>query len=136
VQVGFADEDGAGIFQGSDDGGILKRKKVAKEAGAARGAKAGGVEIVFERNGNAMKRAEVSAGFAARLGAKGGFGGGCVFQGNFGIEREISVEARIQAADAVEKESGELDGREFSLKIEISKFYNSGKGESRVETHQ
>jgi len=127
VEIGFADEDGAGIFQRCDNRGVLKRKKIAKKARAASGEKARGVEVVLQRDGYAVKRAEVAAGFTAGLGAKGGFGGGRVFQGHFGIEREIGVEARIQAGDAFEKKSCEFDGRKFPAAIEFSNFRNREK---------
>ncbi len=116
VEIGFADEDGAGIFQRCDNRGVLKRKKIAKKAGAASGAKARGVEVVLQRDGYAVKRAEVAAGFTAGLGAKGGFRGFRVLQRNFRIKREIRIQAGVQAADTIQKKLGELDGRKFAAR--------------------
>ena len=81
-----------------------------------------------------MERAEVAAGFATGLAAKGGFGGGCAVERDFGIESEIGIQARIQAADAVEKKMREFDGRKFAAAIEFSDFGNGSVGESRIET--
>ena len=104
VEIGFADEDGAGIFERGDDGGVFERKKIAKKFGAAGGAKAGGVEIVFQRDGDAVERAEVAAGLCGALWGKERIRmAAAAFQAISEFRAQISVEAGFRRAMRSEK---------------------------------
>src|SRR5579859_2496913 len=70
VEIGFAENNGAGGFEFRNDVGVLFGHEVSQELCSSGGADSRGVNIVFKRDGNAVKRATVAAGFFAARGAE------------------------------------------------------------------
>ncbi len=63
VEVELADDDGSGEFEAADDVGVFGGDAVAEHGAGSGGAGAGGVDVVFERDGNAVEWAAEFAGF-------------------------------------------------------------------------
>src|SRR6266852_6485950 len=95
VEIGFAEEDGAGFLELGPDYGVMQRDEILENFRAGSGANALGVDVVFQRDGNAMKRAAVAMAFAAAGGEEFGFG-----QSDFRGDGDVGVEFRIQLLDS------------------------------------
>ena len=105
VQIQLAEQDGARVFQTARDFGVCPGNAIFKELARAGGADAGGIDVVFQGDGNAVKR---PAPFAAPL---------LVLHLARLRERLISrnsdvgINGRIQLLGSLEAGLGELDGR-------------------------
>ena len=56
---GFGDDDGAGVAEVFNEGGVVGRDQVFKGEGAAGGGEAAGEDVVFEGDGDAVQQAQV-----------------------------------------------------------------------------
>jgi hypothetical protein len=63
VQVGLADEDGAGGAQAGHDGGVFFGHAIVKNGAGRIGTDAGGIDVVLESDGDAVQRAAEFSGF-------------------------------------------------------------------------
>src|SRR5207247_9222461 len=73
VQVGFAENNSAGLFELGDNGGVVLGNEVLEDLRACRSANILCVNVVLQRNGNAVKRPAVAAAFASAGSEKLGF---------------------------------------------------------------
>ena len=69
--VELAQQHRSGLFQAGDDGGVVPGHEVVEHRGAAGGANALGVHLVFDRDGHAVERAAILAAGNLRLGVPG-----------------------------------------------------------------
>src|ERR1700740_1678589 len=86
VQIGFAEENGAGFLQLDPNYGVVQGDQILKNFGASGRADIFRVDVVLQRNGNSVERAAVAVAFAAAGGEEFGFGlfglGECEFGGD------------------------------------------------------
>ena len=62
MQVGLADEHGAGGGQAACDLGVFRRHAIVEDGAGRGGAHGGGVDVVLERDRNAVQRPAELAG--------------------------------------------------------------------------
>src|SRR6202035_3205365 len=91
VEIGFAEEDGAGFFELGPDYGVMQRDKIFQNFGAGGGADVLRVDVVFEGDGNAVERAAVAMAFAAAGSEEFGFGFFGLGQGLLGGDGDVGV---------------------------------------------
>ena len=108
VEVGFAEDDGAGGFEFFDDGGVVGGAEVFEHFGGAGGGAEGGAHVVFDGDGDTGEEAEGLA-FGA-----GGIDGGGFFEGAIGKDAVVGMQIGIETLDGGEGEAGGLDAGEFS----------------------
>src|SRR5215467_16195319 len=89
VHVGFAEENGARSFELRDDGGVPRWDEILQNFGAGSGTNVLGVNVVLQRDGDAVERAAVATRFA---GEKFGFGSFGLGKGKVGGHSEVGVE--------------------------------------------
>ena len=89
-----------------DARGILGRDELRQQARAERGPLAGGPEVVLDRHGNAVERAERPAGHHRLL------GGARVGQRPLGVDEDVGAQPRVQSLDALQHGAGDLDRRQ------------------------
>src|SRR5215471_11006480 len=63
MEVQLADQDGACLLQTHDDFGVFRRNAILEYTARRRGFDAGSIDIVFQRDRNAMKRTAPLATF-------------------------------------------------------------------------
>jgi len=107
----------------------MKRHKIAQDPGAARRPDTGGINIVFERNGNTVKRAAVAAALPASLDAKFGLGPGGLLKRSFFRNCQVGVQSRVQFADALQKKASQFDRRKLAPAEESANFGNRSESE-------
>jgi len=101
--------------------------------GARGGANAGGVNVVFQRDGDAVERAEVPGTLAAAFARKRRFRTNGLLQGLLLANGQVGVEAGIQPGDAIKQEAREFDGRELATAVEAGNFSDRGEGELDID---
>lgn len=132
MHVGFAQNDRSRILQRGNYRGVVKRHKVVQDLGATRRANARGVDVVFERNGNTMKRPAVAPAFSPRFDAKLGLSPYGLLGRSLFANREIGVEFGVEFVNAIQKKARELNGRELALTEEFANFGNRSENELRI----
>src|SRR5260370_6683724 len=100
VKIGLAEKDRARFPELGPNLRIVLRNEVLQDFGTGGGANALGVDVVFQRDGNAMKRAAVAMTFAAAGGEELGFGFFGLGQSDFRGDGDVGVEFRIQLLDS------------------------------------
>ena len=75
MQIEFADQHRTAVIEAPDDGGVGWGHAIAEEIGAEGGADAGGIEYIFECEGDAVQRPAIAAGTQVGVGG-GGLGAG------------------------------------------------------------
>src|SRR5256885_57688 len=121
VEIGFAENDRASGLELCDDVRVTIWNEVLQKLCAGGGANSGGMDIVFQRNGNSMKRTAIATRFAAgRRQFRFGFFG--LVQSKFRRDGEIGVQFGIVAVNAREEMFGQLYGREFSRAEQSCQF--------------
>ena len=124
-EVGPAHEDRAGGPQPRDARGILGRDELRQQARAERGPLAGRPEVVLDRHGNAVERAERPAGHHRVLGRA------CVGQGPLGVDEDVGAQPRVQSLDALQHGAGDLDGRQRAATNQRGQLDGGGEAEIR-----
>ena len=98
VEVGLADDDGAGGAQPLDDGGVVRRPPALEDLRRARRRDAPRAQVVLQRDGHAGERAGVVARGDPRVDRRGG-GPGLVGEDEVeGVELGL---ARVDAAEVL-----------------------------------
>src|SRR2546427_296152 len=90
------------------------------------------VDVVFQRDGDAVERAAITMPLAAARSEKFRF---CFFglgESKFSGDGEVSVEFGIEPLDAGEHELGDLDGRKLAFAEEFSDFLDRREGQVGV----
>ena len=104
----LAEQDGTGLMQLRDGGGVEIRDIVGARARVARRADAGGAVDVLQRERNAVHRAAIVACHDL------GFRDACLIQRLVRGDQQIGVELRIDGGDAVEEGAGQRNRRKLS----------------------
>ena len=104
MHVVLADDHRASQLQLFDNLGVLARNTLAVLVTAGSGANAGGVDVVLERDGDAVQRAAIVARCDLFFGLL------CLCDREFGGHRDEGVQRGIQAVDAGEAFAREFDG--------------------------
>jgi len=136
MHVGFAQDDGASLFEGSDYWSVMQGNEVLQNFGATGGADTSRVDVVLQRNGDAVERAEIAGAFAAAFGNERGLGARGLPQGLLLAKGQVGIEAWVQPADAIEEKARELDGRELGTAVETGDFVDRSEGELSISGHQ
>jgi hypothetical protein len=105
-QVGPADEDRPGRVQARYARGVLRRSELREQARAVSGALAGRPEIVFDRDGHAMKRAERLAAHHRPLGRAS------FTESALGVDHDVGAQPWVQPVDPLQHSAGDLDRRQ------------------------
>ena len=122
-EVGPAHEDRAGRPQPRHARGILGRDEVRQQARAEGGPLAGRPEIVLDRHGNAVERAERPAGHHRLLGrARLG-------QRSLGVDEDVGAQPRVQSLDALQHGTGDLDGRQRPATNQLGQLDGGGEAD-------
>ena len=106
MQVLLAENDCARGAQTAHHFGILGGNAVLEERAGGGGGSAGGVDNIFQGEGNSMQRAPVAAAKYLVLGAAR------LVERGLGQNRDESVQAGIELFDADEAIAGQFDGRD------------------------
>lgn len=109
VHVKSAEENGAGLAEALDDGGVVGGAELAEDLGAAVERMSPVAEHVFEGDGHA-EEGLLGVGGARRQGAVGGVGLG---EGVVGIVAEEGFYLAVDAGDLVETRLGDVACRAF-----------------------
>jgi hypothetical protein len=124
--VGLAEDDGAGVLDAFDDGGVFFRDAVFEEEGAGGGGDAPGHLGVFDGDGQAVESAQLVAAHDGIL------GGLCVGEGLVVGDEEEGVKLGIDSFDPVEEELGELYGGDLPGGDQLEEVGGGGVGEFLV----
>src|SRR2546426_10173686 len=84
-------------------------------------------DVVFERNGDAVERAAITA-LSARA-KQFALGLARLLKSKFRRDRNVCIQLRIQPLDALEHQLRKLNGRELAFAKEAGDFFNRGKSE-------
>src|SRR3989442_10231367 len=85
-------------------------------------------DVVFERNGDAVERAAITA-LSARA-KQFALGLARLLKSKFRRDRDVSIQLRIQPLDALEHQLRKLNGRELAFAKEAGEVFHRGKHES------
>jgi len=110
----------------------MKRHKISQDSGAARRTDTGRANVVFERNGNTVKRAPVAAAFPASLDAKLGLSLDGLLNRGFSANCQVGVQSRVKFADAIQKKASKFDRRKLTPAEEYANFGNRSESELRI----
>ena len=103
-QAQFAEDDGSGGSQSSDDGGIEVGAEVRMDRGACTGRCVVGVREVLHCHGDTVQIAEPVPAGQERIGAVG------LGEGGFGHDRGEGLQSGFESLDAFEHRLGDLTG--------------------------
>src|SRR6266850_2089123 len=136
VHVGLAEENGASVFELCDDCGVFFWNEFAQDFRTCRRPNACRIDIVLQRNRNAVERAAVATAFAAAWGEEFGFCFLGLGEGKLGRDSDVGVELEMEVLDTGEHEPAQLDGRELALAEEFSDLFDGSEGQLSVANAQ
>jgi hypothetical protein len=110
----------------------MKWHKISQDSGAARRPDTGGINIVFERNGNTVKRAAVAVAFPTSLDRKLGLSTDGLLNRSFFANCQVGVQSRVKFADAIQKKASKFDRRKLTPAEESANFGNRSESELRI----
>ena len=128
MHVGLAKNYHTGFFQRANHGSIVQWHEVFQNPGAARGSNILGVNVVLERDGDAVERASVAPVFS-RFPAKLTFRLPGALQRFFLAHGHVGIQPRIQFPDAIEQIAGQLHRRKLAPAEKFSNFSDGRKRE-------
>ena len=126
VHVGFAENDGASFLELLDRRSVVQREEICEDARASGRGDVFSVDVVFQRDGDAMKRPAVV--MTAAGSEKFGFSLLGLCEGEFGGHGDVGVQLGVELGDAREHETDELDGGEFAFTEKESDFFDGCEG--------
>lgn len=109
VEVEFAEQNGAGLGEAAGDLGVFGGDTVVEDGAGGGGADAGGVDVVFESDGNAVEGTADAAGGDFGISAAGGG------EGLLAENSDEGVDLGIVSIDAGEAGFGEGRGGELAI---------------------
>src|SRR5882724_11258814 len=132
MHVGLAEENGASMFELCDDCGVFFWNEFAQDFRTCRRPNACRIDIVLQRNRNAVERAALAVTLAAAWGEEFGFCFLGLGEGELGRDGDVGVELGIEPLNAGEHELGQLDRRKLALAEKFSDLFDRREGQLGV----
>ena len=125
VQIELAEQDRARVLQSARDFGIFGRNAVLEQLARAGGANAGGVDVVLERDRNAVQRPAPlpTLLLGLHLPRRG--------ERLFGDDGDEGVQLRVVLVDSLQARLRQLDRRDALAANEIDGFLEGERGQIR-----
>ena len=116
MQVGLADQNGAGAAQLLHNNGVLGGNAIIEDGAGHRGACACRVDVVFDRDGYAVQ------GTAATTADCFGIEGRCLLQGRFAHDRYKCIQLGVVDFDALEQRLHQRSGGGLAIGEALAGF--------------
>ena len=127
--VGLAHDDRARLLEPRDDGGVLLRNTLGHQAGRGGGADPPGVVEVFQRDRDAVKRAQRAVGGQAPVRLARGV------EGLVAKHRDEGVERGVGFVDAFERGLGQLQAGDLPAPHHPGRLGDGEEGQRAVSHH-
>src|SRR5208337_974833 len=109
MQVLLAQNDGARAAETPDNFGVFSRSAIFEQRAGCGGEGSGGIDDVFQSDGNAMQRATAVSAEDFSLRPPG------LVESRLGVDCDIGVERWVKLLDEHQAVLGEFDGREIAV---------------------